>query len=304
MAAPTLIQSPSLYTTGNNSSETFVGTVGSWDQAVTAGSTLIAIVQQQSQDNRTFSMSDDVDGDWIALPRSYDAGRIVQVFYKRNHTGGSSVDVTLNANANSVKYVTLLEISESWLDVHSRNESVAVDGTNGYPSSPNSDLIDTSTNVFVIAGLVLNANGSLPAASSPWTELYNNGLTRSVKYKTSDTALTNERGYFEETGTDRTGCALIVAFTSNVNTLSMRSDVPNITFQNTQQFFTAAISPTTVYIGSSYTFTKLNDWLSVDWPSANYTIYIDGTVTETAEIIFNNFSYLTSLALPLTIYSL
>ena len=245
MAAPTLIQSPSVYVTGSNTSETITGTVGSWDQAVAAGSTLILVIQNSSSSDRSYGCSDDVDGTWDDFPVSKTTDlRQTKIFYKRNHTGGT-VNVTVTSNFNIAKTITLVEISESWVDVYSRNQSVSVDGTNGYPSSADSTVIDTSTDVFVIAALTLTASGVISTASAPWTELYNNGTNKSVKYRTSATALTNERGYFEEAGTNRLGCAAIAAFTSNPTLAVNAIDAPNLSdaLSSQNQFFALTVDP-------------------------------------------------------------
>ena len=63
-------------------------------------------------------------------------------------------------------------------------------------------------------------------------------------------------------------------------------------FVNQNQFFTATMSPTTVVIGTSHAYTTFTAWLSEDWPSADYTLLVDGTVTESTAVVQFDKSYL------------
>ena len=216
MAAPTLVQEAGLFTTGNNTSEDLSGTSGSWDSTVTAGSTLIAFLHQPSSDSRTFGVEDDVDGSWTALTaqsRGGGGGFVSQIFYITNHTGGT-VTVTVTSNANVVKEVHLVEISDSTFDVESSiaGLSTDIDGTLGYPCSADSTVIDTAADVFVIAGVTIAGGNSVDGGGSGYTNLHTPSSTSATQYKTSASALTNERGWVAESGTNRNYSGAIASF--------------------------------------------------------------------------------------------
>ena len=208
---PTVVQGSYAQVTGNNTSEILLGTTGSFDSNVTAGSTLILTLTNTDTNTRTYSVSDDVDGAWTALTKSILSGVETQIFYKTNHSGGATT-VTVSSNFGAVKRVSWLEITASSADQDS-NYVGAVDATFGYPCSADATVIDTGANVFVVAALALNATGSIDTVTSPWTEMYNDGVRQAHKYRSSDTALTNERGFFAESGTNRTAISAIASFT-------------------------------------------------------------------------------------------
>lgn len=245
MATLDPIQSRAL-DTGNNSSEAIAGTVGSWDATVTAGSTLIAIIQNASSNARTFGVEDNVTASaWTARPQVAQAAGNYnsQVFYYENHPGGT-VTVTVTSNANLVKRVVLIEVPPCTFEQDSSlvDVSAAVDASLGYPCSGTSDLIDTGSPVFVVSGVVLTASGGLDGGSNGFTNLYTNNVNFLSQYKASDSALTDERGWVAESGNNRNFGGFIASFaavasgatgtlaaTTRRNTLAASGVVDNIT---------------------------------------------------------------------------
>lgn len=213
MAAPTLIQAPTGQDTTNGTSYVLTGTVGSWNVAVTAGSTLICVIHDTGSAIRTYSVSDDVDGAWTGLTQAQaPSGRSAKLSYTTGHTGGT-VTVTVSSNFNSVKRVQLLEISDSTFDVESTisSASTGVDASLGYPCSADGTVIDTAADVFIVSAVTLDAAGNPTGGAGGYTALYGGTQWRS-QYLRSASALTNERGWIAEAGTDRSFAGVIASW--------------------------------------------------------------------------------------------
>ena len=219
MTAPAFIQQRDLASEAISDTGTALsGAAGSFSVDIMAGSTLVLGMHfTGTGGSRYFSaVADSVDGPWTPLTlqdNNGTTGRKTQLWYIADHAGGP-VTITCTAAVSFTAAIWVIEIGPSIFDVESGIINGTVDASLGYPCSADATVIDTAADVLVVSAITLGAGtGSFSTGpTSGWTEIADSGGNIYAQYIGSSSALSNERGWIKENGTNRDSAAVIASF--------------------------------------------------------------------------------------------
>ena len=201
MAAPAFIQASSLTVAAASNTDIVL-------PGVVSGSTL-ALIITTANDSRTYTVSDDVNGAWTKAVESNSTGRRSIMYYFIG-SGSGTVTITIDQSSTFQAYSVLaIEIGPSTLDVTGFVEDATNSGTHYCAASGS---LDTAANVLVFSGGQLNSTGGTMTKNASATLLASD-TTRLMQYRTSDTALTDERSEWTSS-TSRATYTVSASFTA------------------------------------------------------------------------------------------
>ena len=186
MSAPTVIQdSAAAGTTPYNIVLT----------GVTAGSTLAAIVYQYNNANdRTYSVSDDINGAWTQAAAAYSAADVcasVLSYFVGSASGTVTITISSNVNVADV-YAVVVELTECEF-VDSSSVLSASASTTHYCAA--SGKLDSAGDALIFSGGILHASGGTITPTTGFTTLFVE-LEGLAQYKSSDAGFTDERSEY------------------------------------------------------------------------------------------------------------
>lgn len=184
-----------------------------------AGSTVIVILAKTNTAARTYSVSDDGFATTYSSTTisSSAANRGIQIFYKTGHAGGAvTIQVRHASGTNQTVSLKAIEIQASLLDRSaSFTGAIAAVATNGgYAMAGAGELDTTFGDVFVVGAVLTDGTSAFNGPTSGYSQLAHTAGVAYAQYKTSVSALADDRAIVPETGTDRDHAGQIIAFYS------------------------------------------------------------------------------------------
>lgn len=183
--------------------------------STTSGSTIIVAIAQSGSGTRTYTVSDDVNPPYsLGVSNNPTNSRGAHVYYKHNNEGGT-LTITVVVNVGTAAF-DAVAFEVSGLDtaaspVTSSFTDPAVDAA--HPCSADATSIDTTGAAFLVTATALSGVSSTQTRASGWDEgvVGTNGARYFQRYS-AGTALSDVRGTWVQTGTDRQGVSVIAAF--------------------------------------------------------------------------------------------
>lgn len=184
---------------------------------VGAGNTLAIIYGQNGGVHRSYSTSDDINGLWTQGARGDESfNRKAGIDYVEN-TAGGDLTITLTANAGSAAVrATVVEITPSLFDTSGFDTNSS--NTNNHPCG----LVNTASDVFVLAGGTLATSSGNASTHPDYTLLTNHDDCYLFQYRRSDGPLVGEHATWHST-VGRAHTCVIASFTALPASLPSRN---------------------------------------------------------------------------------
>lgn len=183
----------------------------------TAGNALLIGVVQNANGSRTYSVADDIDGAYGAADLNFAAANKNILFFSLFAITGGDPTITVTQSGGAAVGFRCIAIEASNLDsgatpITGSIDNSAVNADNHFSAAAGS--IDTTTATFVItAGVLTSTSGvSSTSAGATYTKLDLGNLAAFLQYKDAPTALTDDRGAWTSTGTDRPDVSAMIAY--------------------------------------------------------------------------------------------
>lgn len=166
---------------------------------------------------RTYLTTDDNGNTWQQAATVNAFNEHVEVEYAFNVNSGSTI-VTSTQNTGTGTWafgVGIISGADTADPLDTTSSLVESSDTATHHASADATVIDTSADVYVLVVGHYHADTGAGTPGTGYTELSDGpvgGARYYIQYKTSDAALTNERGTWTTTGTNRKAGSVIVAF--------------------------------------------------------------------------------------------
>jgi hypothetical protein len=167
---------------------------------VDAGAALVVFVVSSGSNTRTYTISDDSTNNYTTVETGSGCGvtRCAMVWADYSAASSASLTITIDQSATHQAYHIFAAelVCATTCAADTASSLLAGAGAQTWYASADSTVIDTTTDVFLIAACGLSANHQTLTVKSGWTEFNEptpSGLV-AAQYRDSAGALTDERG--------------------------------------------------------------------------------------------------------------